>query len=98
MDDKDTEERLSSYGYDDNLSGDNVRLIENPKKYIQDYVESILSKRSSGEDLVKKDQTEDIEKNLSPIVKRQLKSLKHTMEKNDISIDDIMKLLKKDNE
>jgi hypothetical protein len=98
MDDKDTEERLSSYGYDDNLSGDKVRLIENPKKYIQDYVESILSKRSSGEDLVKKDQTEDIEKNLSPIVKRQLKSLKHTMEKNDISIDDIMKLLKKDNE
>lgn len=98
MDDKETEERLSSYGYDDNLSGDKVRLIENPKKFINDYVESVLSKRTSNSELVTKDQNEEIGKDLNPIVKKQIKSLKNTMAKNDISLSDIVKLLKKGDE
>jgi hypothetical protein len=98
MGDKEAEERLSSYGYDENLEGDKVRLIENPKKYIQDYVESVLSKKSHSDDLVKKDQTEDIEKNLNPIIKKQLSALKNTLVKNNLSVKDILKLLDKDDE
>lgn len=98
MKEKDAEERLSSYGYDENLEGDKVRLIENPKKFISDYVESVLSKKTSNDELVKKDQVEEIEKNLNPIIKKQIKSLKNTMAKNDISLEDIVKLLKKSDE
>ncbi len=98
MDDKEAEERLASYGYDDNLEGDKVRLIENPKKYIQDYVESVLSKKSQSDDLVKKDQMEDIEKNLNPIIKKQLSALKNTLVKNNLSVKDVLKLLDKDDE
>jgi len=98
MGDREAEERLSSYGYDENLEGDKVRLIENPKKYIQDYVESVLSKKSQSDDLVKKDQTEDIEKNLNPIIKKQLSALKNTLVKNNLSVKDILKLLDKDDE
>lgn len=98
MGDREAEERLSSYGYDENLGGDKVRLIENPKKYIQDYVESVLSKKSQSDDLVKKDQTEDIEKNLNPIIKKQLSALKNTLVKNNLSVKDILKLLDKDDE
>ena len=98
LDDKETEERLSSYGYDEDLEGDKVRLIENPKKYIQDYVESVLSKKTQNNDLVKKDQTEDVDSELSPIVKKQISALKKTLIKNNLSVKDVLKLLNKDDE
>jgi hypothetical protein len=86
-------------GYDDNLKGDKVRLIENPKKYVQDYVESVLSKKSKSDDLVNKEVDEDVEKDLEPIIRKQILALKNTLTKNDISIKDVIKLLnKKDNE
>jgi hypothetical protein len=92
--DDESEERLSTYGYDDNLSGDKVRLIENPKKYINDYVESVLKKRITNDDLVKRDQSEDVKSELNPIIKRQVQSLKNTLKRNDISISDVMDILK----
>ena len=95
MDEPESEERLKTYGYDPKLPGDKVRLIENPKKYIQDYVETVMSKKSSVDDLVKKDQTENVEKELNPIIKRQVEALKQTMEKNNISMDQLVKILKK---
>lgn len=98
MNDKETEERLTSYGYDEKLKGDQVRLIENPKKFINDYVESVLNKKTTNDELVPKDQSEVVDKDLSPIIQRQLKSLKHTMEKNNVTVDDVIKILKKDNE
>jgi hypothetical protein len=98
LDDDEAEERLSSYGYDDDLSGDKVRLIENPTKYINDYVESVLSKKTTTYDLVKKDQNEDIESELNPIIKRQIESLKKTLKKNKLSLNDIIGLLKKEDE
>jgi len=98
MSEPEADERLSSYGYDENLPDDKVRLIENPKKYVQDYVESVLSKKSKSDDLVKKDQTEDTEKELNPIVKKQLSALKNTLVKNNLSVKDILKLLDKDDE
>jgi hypothetical protein len=96
--DEESEERLSSYGYDDDLSGDKVRLIENPKKFVGDYVESVLKKRTTSDDLVKKDQNEDIKSELNPIIKRQIKSLRNTLKRNEISIKDFMDMFKKDND
>jgi len=93
---KESKERLSSYGYDEKLKGDKVRLIENPKKFVNDYVESVLNKKSNSSDLVKKDQTEDIETELSPIIKRQVMSLKNTLVKNNVSVEDVINILKKE--
>lgn len=95
MDEPEAIERLKSYGYDEKLGGDKVRLIENPKKYIKDYVETVMNKKSSIDDLVKKDQNEDIDTEIDPIIKRQIKSLKNTINKNNISVEDVIKLLKK---
>jgi len=93
------EERLNQMGYDDNLKGDKVRLIENPKKYVRDYVESVLNKKSTSNDLVKKNQDEEIEKDIEPIIKKQISALKNTLTKNNIPVKDIIKLLnKEDNE
>lgn len=94
--DDETEERLSSYGYDDDLSDDKVRLIENPKKYINDYVEAVLKKRTIHNDLVKKHDTKNIKSEITPIIKRQIKSLKKTLKRNDLSINDILDFLKKE--
>lgn len=98
MGDDEAEERLSTYGYDDDLSNDKVRLIENPKKYVSDYVESVLRKKTSSDDLVKKDQNEDVKAELNPIIKRQIDALKNTLKKNNLSINDVLGDLKKDNE
>jgi hypothetical protein len=93
------DERLDQMGYDDNLKGDKVRLIENPKKYVQDYVESVLSKKSKSSDLVNKEVDEDVEKDIEPIIKKQILALKNTLTKNNVSVKDVIKILnKKDNE
>lgn len=96
MGDDETKERLTTYGYDEKLPDDKVRLIENPKKYVKDYVESVLRKKSTNDDLVKKDQTEDVEDELNPIIKKQVTSLKNTLNKNNISVDKVIKILKKE--
>lgn len=98
MDDKEAEERLSTYGYDDDLSGDKVRLVENPKKFVGDYVESVLKKKTTSDDLVKKDQNEDIESELNPIIKKQVLALKNTLSKNNIPVKTIFNILNKDTE
>ena len=94
MDDDEAEERLDAMGYDPELPEDKVRLVENPKKFIEEYIENILSKKSSNNELVskEKDLTE-----INPIVLKQVKSLKQSLESNEISIQDLIKLLK-DNE
>ena len=98
IDDDEAEERLASYGYDKNLEGDKVRLIENPKKYIEDYVESVLNKKTENNDLIKKDQYEDIDQELEPIIKKQISALKRTLKKNNIPLNHVFKLLKKEDE
>jgi len=95
--DEEAKERLEKLGYIPEEK-DLVRLVENPKKYISDYVESVLSKKSSSEDLITKDQTEDVDKEIGPIIKKQIKSLKNTLVKNNLSIKDVLKLLNKDDE
>jgi hypothetical protein len=92
MDDSEAEERLNAIGYDPNLPDDKVRLVENPKKFIEEYIESLMNKKSKENDIV----TNDV-KEISPIVKKQIKSLKNTMDSHNLSIEDLIKHLK-DNE
>jgi hypothetical protein len=92
MDGSEAEDRLSAIGYDPKLPEDKVRLVENPKKFIEEYIESLMSKKSNENDIV----TNDV-KEISPIVKKQIKSLKNTMDSHNLSIEDLIKHLK-DNE
>jgi hypothetical protein len=57
-----------------------------------------MRKKSSSEDLVKKDQTEDIKGELNPIIKRQITSLKNTLVKNNLSVEDVIDILKSEDE
>jgi hypothetical protein len=88
-------ERLKMMGYDEKLPDDKIRLIENPKKFIEEYIDDLMKKRTSSNDLLKKDQFE--KKEMNPIVLKQLKSLKNSMNSHDLSIEDIIKHLR-DNE
>ena len=92
MEDGEAEDRLNAIGYDPNLPEDKVRLVENPKKFIEEYIESLMSKKSKENDIV----TNDV-KEISPIIKKQIKSLKNTMDSHNLSIEDLIKHLK-DNE
>lgn len=94
MDEPEAKERLAAMGYDPELPDDKVRLVENPKKYIEEYIENLFAKKSSNDDLVSKER--DLNE-INPIVLKQIKSLKHSLESNEISIQDLIKLLK-DNE
>jgi len=85
-----TKERLDQMGYIENAPRGVVRLVENPRKFVEEYVESILSKRSKANDMVEKD-GEDTEMN--PILKRQLETLKQTMKDNGVSIKQALKFL-----
>jgi hypothetical protein len=87
---------LLNMGYDKKLPADKVRLVENPKKFMEEYIESVLSKRAKDNEIVSKDEQTE-EKEINPIVLKQLKSLKNTMNSHKLSINDIMKHLK-DNE
>jgi hypothetical protein len=91
-------ERLEAMGYDPKLKGtDKVRLIENPKKFMEEYIESVVKKRKDN-DLVSKVGEQDEEKEINPIIKRQIDSLRDSLESNGLTADDIIKHLKKDNE
>lgn len=92
LSDEETAERLKNMGYDEKLKGDKIRLIENPKKYIEEYIENLLSKKNFNNDLVSNELKE--KKIINPIIKRQIKSLKDTMNNNDLSIEDIIEYLK----
>ncbi len=94
-DPKELEDRLGQMGYDKKLPDDKVRLVENPKKFMEEYIESLLRKKNEDSDLVKKDEEiEEVE--LNPIVKKQLKSLKNSMKTYGLKPDHIMKGLKDD--
>lgn len=97
LDDKETEDRLSQMGYDKNLPDDKVRLVENPKKFMEEYIESILSKKDKDNEIVSKGEQSE-EKEINPIILKQIKSLKNTMNSHNLSVDDIVKHLNSDNE
>lgn len=81
-------DRLKKMGYDESLPEDKVRLVENPKKFMRDYMETVLSKKSTTDDLVSKDE----QKEIPTIIKRQIDSLKNSLENNGLTLNDVKNL------
>jgi hypothetical protein len=95
LDEPETEDRLAQMGYDKKLPKDKVRLVENPKKFIKEYINSVvLPKKNDTNDIIKK-KREDVNE-INPIIKKQLNSLKTSIKNNNLSLDDVMKHLKDD--
>jgi hypothetical protein len=88
------DKRAKQLGFDPNLPDGQNRLVENPKKYMEEYIESILSKKKVDNEIVS---NETEMKEISPIIKKQIKSLKNSMDSHNLTINDIMNHLK-DNE
>jgi len=95
--DEEVKDRMGKMGYDEDLPEDMVRLVENPKKFMEEYIESVLSKRKMDDEIVSKEGEQTEEKEINPIVLKQLKSLKSSLESNKLTVNDILKHLK-DNE
>ncbi len=66
-----------------------VRLVENPKKFMNDYIESVLVKKTDETDVLTKE-----ENDLNPVIKKQIDSLKKSLKNNNISVDKIINHLK----
>jgi hypothetical protein len=94
LDDAEAEERLEKMGYDEELPGDKVRLVENPRRFIEEYLDNILKKKAKANDLVKKS---DVKKPINPIITRQINSFKQTLKDNNLTVGDITEYLE-DNE
>lgn len=93
LSDKETEDRLEKMGYDKDLPDEKIRLVENPKKFMEEYLESVLSKKNKDNEIVSKEK--DL-KEVNPIIKRQIGSLKNSLESHGLSIDDVLEYLKND--
>lgn len=80
-------ERLKAMGY---IPGENelVRLVENPKEYIKDYIESVIVNKAKDNDIM------DKEEEINPLVLKQLNSLKNSLSKNNIPLEKVIKHLK----
>jgi hypothetical protein len=90
LSDEEAKERLSAMGY---IPGEKelVRLVENPRKFMEDYIQSALDKKNTNNDVLKKDNEK---KELNPLVQKQLNSLKSTIEDNNLDLDQILDYLK----
>jgi hypothetical protein len=90
LSDEEAKERLSAMGY---IPGEKelVRLVENPRKFMEDYIQSALDKKNTNNDVLKKDSEK---KELNPLVQKQLNSLKSTIEDNNLDLDQILDYLK----
>ena len=94
LSDDETKERMAALGYEEKLPDDMVRLVENPKNFMEAYIESLLAKKKEKDnDIINKEIKE-----IHPIIKRQINSLKHTMKSHGLTADDIKNHLEQDNE
>jgi hypothetical protein len=91
--DEEAKDRAEKLGYDPELPDGKIRLIENPKKYIEEY----LAKRVKDNEIVQKSQLETEKKPVSPIIRRQLGYIKQTLKDNNLTVKDITEYLE-DNE
>jgi len=96
-DPKELEDRLGQMGYDPKLPDDKVRLVENPKKFMEEYIDNLLKQKGKDNDVLsKEEEVEEVE--INPIVAKQIKSLKNSMKTYGLKPDHILKGLKDDNE
>jgi hypothetical protein len=98
LDSEETKDRMDQMGYDEDLPDDKIRLVEDPKKFMEEYLESILKSKSKENDVLEKEKPEEEPKEINSVIQRQLKSLKNSMDTYGLTADDIVNHLKKDNE
>lgn len=95
LDERGADERARAFGL---IPGEKelLNIIENPKKYTEDYIQSRINGGKIGDDIIKKDIGDDIgdKPQLNPIISKQLQSLKNSLENNNLTIDDIINYLK----
>jgi len=90
-------ERAKQLGFDPSLPDDKVRLVENPKKFMEEYIDNLLKQKGKDNDVLpKEEEVEEVE--INPIVAKQIKSLKNSMKTYGLKPDHILKGLKDDNE
>ena len=87
-------DRVEKLGYDKELPDGKIRLIENPKKYIEEY----LAKKSKDGEFVHKDNLEKPKKKINPILLKQLQSIKQSLKNNGLTSKDITEYLEDYNE
>lgn len=87
-------ERAKKMGFDPELPDGKMRLIEDPRKYIEEY----LAQRGRDGELVKKQPSEAAKKPISPIIRRQIHSFKQTLRSNNLSVNDITEYLEDNGE
>ena len=92
------DERAKQMGFDPNLPDDKVRLVENPMTFIEEYLESIMKGKSKDNDIVNKQQEDEETVEINDIVKKQIKSLKNSMNTYGLKPSHIIKGLEDDNE
>ena len=87
---EDAVEKLKQLGY---IPGQEeiVRLVENPKQYMSDYIESVLVKKTTESDVISKDE-DNIE--INSLIMKQIKSLQKTAKNNNIPLSKIINQLK----
>jgi hypothetical protein len=89
---EDSIEKMKKLGYSDKLPDDKVIMVENPKKFIEEYVDELLKNKNNYRDLIsKEEEIEEVE--INPIVKRQISSLKNTMKTYGIKPQQVLKNL-----
>ena len=98
LDDDEAEEKLEKMGYDENLPEPMVRLVEDPKKFMEEYLESIIKNKTKQNDVLEKEKPLSEPKEVGEIVRRQLTSLNKTMKSHGLTLDDIKSHLEKENE
>ena len=92
-------ERLEQMGYDPELPGDMIRLIENPMKFMEEYIEDILAKKKRKDsDIVARGEEPMEKKEINPIVRRQLMSLKDSLKSHGLTSNDVLEYLEGENE
>ena len=80
----------------DHLATQHKYLAEwNPKKFMEEYIESILKKKSTDDnDILSKKEGKQLDK----IIVRQITALKNSMDSHGLTIDDLILHLKNENE
>ncbi len=88
-------DKMADLGYHEDLPDDKIIVVENPKKYIEEYIDELLKDKTKHNDILSNEK-EIEEEDLNPIIKKQIKSLKNTLKSNNITVDQIIKSLKND--
>ena len=97
LSDEEAKERMGALGYEEKLPDDMVRLVENPLNFMEEYIDNLLKKKKLKDNDIVSKETDEV-KEVHPIIKRQINSLKNSMKNHGLTADDIRKHLENEDE